>query len=89
MDAQKIILNENLTNAHAVDLHEECLCALKSKSGILIDVSDVKVVKTACIQVLMLLFKECEKSNIEVAITGSSEEFFSAIDLMNIEFNTA
>ena len=81
----QITLQTKLTNDHAKDLYEECLSKLADGKSLEIDISQVKVIKTACIQVLFYLCQECRAKGIEVVISGENEVFYSSLEILGIE----
>lgn len=83
-DSQRIALTEDLTIYHALDQKQMLLDALNARSELELDLSGVREIDTAGLQLLVMLKKEALRTGKRCGIVAHSQPVRELIEFCNL-----
>lgn len=84
MDALRMVVDRDMTVYHALELKHSLLDALLRAAALEVDLSQVREIDTAGIQLLMLAKRESQKQGKSLAIIAHSPAVREALDFYNL-----
>ena len=82
--SQRLTITEDLTIYHALELKQTLLDTLANTSELELNLSQVKEMDTAGLQLLILLKREAQRAEKKVRIVAHSQAVSSVIDCCNL-----